>query len=391
MAIDEGLKRFATQRQWEYYTAVDETTGRGAAEKFSVSERTVWNSITALKRKAALQGYSPEHDMTHTAPETHAVKGTSTLYNEEGNVQMQWVKTNLKLEDKLKQIVEFAEALAEEVKGKAKPVKAPKVDTKNQLATYIIGDQHLGMYSWGEETGEDYDTEIARALLVGATERLVASSPACREALILNLGDFFHMDSAANETARSGARLDVDSRWSRVIRLGAEVMKSVIGLALAKHRKVEVRNNIGNHDDHTSQALGLILEAYYSKEPRVTIQTSPNPYWYRRFGKVLLATTHGNTAKPNDLAHIMAADRAQDWGETLYRYFHCGHFHIKAVHEIGGVSVEYHRSLTTADHWTHDKGYRSGREMKAVIYHCEYGEEERHLCGPRRIQAESEA
>ena len=274
------------------------------------------------------------------------------------------------------------------MKGGAKPIKAPKVDTKKQLVLYVIGDQHLGMYSWGEETGEDYDTEIAGALLVGATERLVAASPACERALVLNLGDFFHMDNTSNVTARSGARLDVDSRWPRVIRLGAEVMKSVIQLALAKHKKVEVRNNIGNHDDHTSHALGLILQAYYSNEPRVTVHTSPNPYWYLRFGKTLIGTTHGNTATVQQLATIMAEDRAQDWGETIFRYWHLGHFHKQTQHAIGSMILEFHRSLTAQDHWSHDKGYRSGRDMKSIIYDIEYGEVERHLCGVRMIQGD---
>jgi hypothetical protein len=37
-----------------------------------------------VKRKAAIAGYSPEHDMTRTVPEPFVVRGTSTYYDKEG-------------------------------------------------------------------------------------------------------------------------------------------------------------------------------------------------------------------------------------------------------------------------------------------------------------------
>ena len=64
---------------------------------------------------------------------------------------------------------------------------------------------------------EDYDTTIAKQDLIAASDRLIASSPASHEALILQLGDFFHMDSTTNATPASGNRLDVDTRFARVM------------------------------------------------------------------------------------------------------------------------------------------------------------------------------
>lgn len=335
-------------------------------------------AINQVRQKAARQGWSPHHDMTRTAPETHLVKGTSTLYNSEGAIAAQWVKTNLKNEDKLEQIKEFTEELVDSVKGKAKKTKAPKTDAKDRMTVYPMGDPHIGMYAWGEEAGEDFDVDLAVADLVAATGRLVDSSPASEVALVLNLGDFFHADNQQGVTSRSGHSLDTDTRWSRVMRLGAAAMRACIDAALEKHKTVYVRNCIGNHDDHSSHALALILDAYYTKEPRVIIETSPNPFWYFRFGKNLIGTTHGHSVKVQDLPTIMAHDRPKDWGETEFRYWYLGHFHTQRVHEKGSVLIEYFRTLAAKDAWTNESGYRSGRDMTSIILHEDYGQIERH-------------
>ena len=164
-------------------------------------------------------------------------------------------------------------------------------------------------------------------------------------------------------------------------------MKSCIDTALQKHRKVIVRNCIGNHDDHTSQALALILDAYYSKEPRVKVDISPNPFWYFRFGLNLVAATHGHTVKPADLASIMAHDRPKDWGDTVYRYWYLGHYHTQKVHETGSVVTEYFRTLAAKDAWTNEHGYRSGRDMNSIILHKDYGQIERHRADILMVRA----
>ena len=375
----EALLRFATPKQQEYIQAVIEHGSmRAAGSALDVDHTNMVAAVARARANAARQGYSPDHDMTHTVPEPFTVRGVSTLYDAEGNVSQQWVKTRLDDQQKHAQIQAFAEQLADEVRGKAKPVKAPKADKKDRFCVYPMGDPHLGMYAYGPEAGEDVDLNSASRDLKSAMVRLVDSCPASEEAVILNLGDFFHADNSTNETSRSGARLDVDTRWNKVIGVGAETMKVCIETALEKHGHVTVRNNIGNHDDHSSQALSLILAAYYSKEPRVTIDTSPNPFFYYRFGKVLLASTHGHNVKVLDLLSIMAHDRPIDWGETQHRYWYLGHFHTQKVHEIGSLLVEYFRTLAGKDAWTNEKGYRSGRDMNAIVHHAEFGQIERH-------------
>lgn len=385
----DRLARYA-QTDWQRKvanTVKESGSCRKAAIQLGRDHSAILAAINRMRVAAEKQGDSPEHGWTHTVPDSHLVKGVSSLYGEDGSLKVQWVKSQIKDEAKFEQMEEFAKALADSVHGKAKPRKAPKVDTKELLTVYPIGDPHIGMYAWHEEAGEDFDLRIAESDLQSASERLVSVSPASDEALILNLGDFFHADNQAGVTSRSGHKLDTDSRHGKVMRVGKDAMIALIDLALQRHNQVTVKNVIGNHDDITSYALALILDAYYNREPRVTVDISPNPFWYYRFGKVLIGTTHGHNVKPEILQGIMAHDKPQDWGETLHRYWYLGHFHTKRVHEVGSVLIEYFRTLAGKDAWTNEMGYRSGRDMNSIIHHREYGEIERHRADILMVRA----
>ncbi len=377
--LDEKLKEFATERQGEYFDAVNKHgSNQKAAKALGVGRRTVDQSLKALKKKAALHGYSPEHDMTKPSPVSHIVKGTSTLYDEDGNQKMQWVKTNVKAQDIADITQLIVDALVDQIAGASKRIKTPKVSSTDLLTVYPMGDPHIGMYAWQDECGEDFDCEIAERDLQQAVDYLVDKAPATKEAVIVNLGDFYHSDTMDNMTRRSGNVLDVDSRWQRVMRIGVRIMCYIIDQALAKHQKGTVINEIGNHDDQSAYMLSLVLDAYYRNNKRVTIDLSPKTFHYFRFGKVFIGVTHGHNCKPDTLGQIMAADRPEDWGATSQRYWYVGHIHHQTVKEVPGCTVESFRTLAAKDAYHASKAYRSGRDMMCIIHHKDHGEVGRH-------------
>ena len=81
----------------------------------------------------------------------------------------------------------------------------------------------------------------------------------------------------------------------------------------------------------------------------------------------------------------MACDRAKDWGETEHRFIYHGHIHHSSISEHPGVLVESFRTLAAKDAWHSSSGYRSGRDMKCIIHHKEYGEISRHTCNVAMI------
>jgi hypothetical protein len=384
--VDEKLKQYATPRQLEILEAIERTgSQRGAAKALGIARGTIFNMMQSVKKRAAKSGHSPEHDMTRTVPDGFLVKGVSTMYAKDGTIAAQWVKSAIDRERQEAIMREAFEAMAETLPRVAtRPVQEEGYDT-SLMACYPIGDAHIGMYSWGEETGEDWDLKIAERLHCTAMAHLVESAPRTEEAVIINLGDWFHADNMEGVTTRSGHHLDTDSRYAKMASVGIKIMRQCIESALQKHKRVRVINATGNHDDTTSLMLSICLANVYENEPRVHIETSPSAFHYFRHGKVLVGVHHGHSTKAERLPGVMATDRAKDWGETEYRYWWTGHVHHQSLKDYAGVSVESFRVLAAKDAYAHWGGYRAPRDMKCIVLHSEYGEVARSTVNPAMV------
>ena len=166
-------------------------------------------------------------------------------------------------------------------------------------------------------------------------------------------------------------------------------MTRIVEMALAHHETVHVKIVMGNHDDHSAVLMAEILEAFFRNEPRVIVDTSPNPYYYFTFGQNLFGVHHGNEIKPTDLPGIMAVDQAANWQADQHRYFLLGDkHHVEGKNEKGGVNWEIFPTIIPRDAWHHRKGYRSTRRMSAITYHRNFGEWERTVCPIDRIKYE---
>ncbi len=378
MIPDDKLLSFASEAQARAYRAYCKAEGNitAAAEIAGLGRSTVSEHVSRLKRKAARQGYAPEHDMIHTAPPTHLVKGVSTLYGDDGSVKQQWVKTDLQRQQLEEAFLDAARAVAEEWKPR-KPTKGPKDTDGESLTVYPLGDPHIGMYAWAQEAGKDFNADIARQQLVDAMGHCVNGVPATEKALIINLGDFFHANDATNMTQKSGNILDVDGRFPRVHELGIYALADLCELALKRHKQVDVINVKGNHDPDISAALSITMKAWFRNEPRVNVIDNSAAHIYYRFGKVLIGTTHGHTVRKGQiqqLAALMATDRPEDWGETIKRYWYTGHIHSSNREELIGALWESFRTLAPNDAWHQEQGYRSEKDMTAIVHHQDYGE-----------------
>lgn len=376
-----NLRQYARGRDLSILEAVIEHGGQlKAARKTGVGQATVSRTMNRLLQVAETHGYNPGLDHTHIAPNGYTVKGVSTYYDKDGVPKGQWVKTREDREKARELILGAMVEAMHEYTGKAAPVAPPKKKflRDDLLSVYPIGDPHLGMYAWFEETGEDFDVDIATRDLTSAMSDLVSRSADSSTAIILPLGDMFHSDNNNATTARSGNHLDVDTRWARVLRMGAGLMIDAVAMALEKHDKVIVKVLIGNHDDHTSQALALALDLFYKRERRVHVDISPAWRWYYQFGKVLIGATHGDKTKPDALPAIMADEEAQAWGSTEFRYWYTGHIHRTNKTEYRGCVWESFRTLASPDAWHSSMGYKGGRDMQCIVHHKDYGEVERH-------------
>lgn len=376
---DETLLQYGTDRQAEYLEAYwKHGSHRKAAAALGVNQRAIWNAVNAIKTKATIAGYSPEHGLRVPYADGFTMGKVTIHRNDHGEIKDTWERMCPDKERQAEILRAVVEAMAEELPAIPARATAPTGTDSRLMACYPIGDLHVGMLSWPEETNEDWNLHLAEQIQCAAMARLVAQSPACDQATIINLGDWFHYDNMAGVTERSGHNLDRDGRYARMAKIGVKIMRQCIESALDKHGTVRVINVGGNHDDTSAIMLRVCLANIYADEPRVIIDQVPGGFHYFRHGKVLVGTHHGHSCKPDQLPGVMAADRAKDWGEATHRYWWIGHVHHQRLKDYPGVTVESFRTLAAKDSYAHWNGYRAPRDMKCIVLDIEDGEVYRH-------------
>jgi hypothetical protein len=318
------------------------------------------------------------------SPDGYNIRGRSTYYDADGKIRGEWVKTTIEQERQEEMIREALQAMTDKL-SRLKPTAGPKSARADLMACYPVSDHHLGMLSWHEETGGNWDLDIAENMLSAAIEHLVESVPSCERATIILLGDLLHYDSFEAVTPKNRNLLDADGRYPQMVRAAIRVVRRMVQTALKRHRSVHLIVESGNHDPSSSIFLMEALSNIYENEPRLTVDTSPSKFHYFTFGKCLVGIHHGDGAKPADLPLIMAVDRAQEWGEAEFRYIWTGHIHSDNVKDFRGVRWESFRILTPPDAWAAGKGYRSRQDMKAIVLHKEFGEVARHIVNPAML------
>ena len=375
---DKNYDQYATEIELEALESARNNGGSAtkAGIELGKSRSTIKGYIKRIESKAKKSGYIPDNGMSEPF-DSSLLHVKSTVHVKDGEVKQYWARLQpdlIKYEKARKQaLLDFVKDLP-----KIKPTKYTKKPAKDLLACYPLGDPHIGMMAWGEESGQDWDLKIATKAFTGVFHRLVNSTPSCEQAVIFNLGDYFHVDNMRGMTERGGHSQDTDGRFAKMKRVGYKIMRMMIEHALEHHKKVRVINSIGNHDDTGAIDMAIALAEIYSDEPRLTVDTAPTPFHYVRFGDNIIGSHHGHTTKIDKLPLVMATDRAKDWGETKNRYWYTGHIHHDSMKEFSGCKVESFRTLAAKDAYATWHGYRAGQDSKAIVIHKEYGEIERH-------------
>src|SRR5579883_900657 len=312
----------------------------------------------------------PEFDM----PSGQALKGVSALVYPDGRIIQQWIKTR---EDS--SAIDWIETLKSafaDYEGKAPAIEPPKSVDEDYLNLIPCNDWHINLLTWGREVGENWDLKIAERVIGESIETAIARTRSAGTAVVLGGGDLMHNDDNTNKTARSGNLLDADGRHQKGIEVAQRLKVRTIEAALRHNREVIVRILKGNHDEQSSVAIAHFLFAWFHNEPRVTVDMDASLYWFKEFGSVMLAATHGHTVKISEMPSIMAHRRAEMWGRTKFRYAHGFHVHHKSklATEGEGVICETHQAPVPQDSWHHGAGYLSGRSVQTITYHRLFGE-----------------
>ena len=386
MVIDPELKRWATDRQAEYVDAVNEHgSSRKAGEALGVNKTSINDSLKLLRKKAAAQGYSPEHDMVHVAAPGYIVKGISTLYNADGQPSAQWVKTTRDAEEWEQVQREAIQALSDEL-PRAKPSQSPTSVIETLLNHYTLTDAHIGALCWRREGGDDWDLQIAEETFIGCFKALIDASPAASVGFLNQLGDFMHWDGLVPVTPSSGHILDADGRFSKMVSVAIRILRRIIAMLLEKHESVVLLIAEGNHDMASSVWLRLMFKALYEDEPRISVIDSELPYYSYEFGLNMIAAHHGHKKGKDQLPLLFAAQFPDIWGRTKYRVCHTGHMHHVDEREHSGMTVHQHATLAARDAYAARGGWISHRQATSITYHRDHGEVARNTIRPEMLE-----
>lgn len=373
--IDPKLYEFATVRQLELLEAIDKHGSyRRAAAALGITKGTLDAAIARVRGKAALAGHAPAHDMVHTVPDGYMVKGVSSLYDKDGKLSAQWVKSSADAQRQAEMHKATLDAMCEEI-PRLSALPAPSAPFAPHLCScYVITDYHLSMLSHHEETGNDWDVKIAERTLLAWFTQAIAQAPASETAVFAQLSDFLHADGIEPLTPASKHLLDVDSRFYKVVRTAIRLLRQIIDMLLAKHKTLHIIMADANHDPVSQIWLREWFAVLYENEPRVTVDRSPNPYNAFEFGKVALFFHHGHKKGVANVQDVFVAQYRELYGRTKHAYAHMGHLHHTHVKEHNSMTVEQHRTLAARDAYSARGGYLSGRDAKVITYHREYGE-----------------
>lgn len=377
----DALRPGATSRQIEILDALAEhRSADKAARALGIGRRRIFEALARM-RKATIAG----GDGIHPDAPDFAVRGLSTLYDADGNVRANWVKS-VRDDDAIlrREAVEaFADALP-----RAKPIKAAPTCDADLATCYVLTDYHLGMLAWHEEAGEDWDLQIAEDLLVRWFECAIEATPAAELGIFAQLGDFLHWDGLEALTPTSKHLLDADTRFQKLVRVAIRSIRRIVAMLLKKHARLIVIMADANHDPASSVWLREGLAAHYDNEPRVTVDLRADGYYCVEHGATSLFFHHGHRRRIESVDAVFAAKFRDVFGRTRHSYGHMGHLHTVEVRESPLMLVERHRTLAAKDAYASRHGFMSGRSAQAITYHAEHGDVGRVVIQPERALQE---
>ena len=308
-------------------------------------------------------------------PQSTVLKSVSTLYDETGEVKLQWLKSDIPKETFLNDLQTAVTEIASQMPS-IHPIDPPDHHLNSDLLNLVIStDVHMGLFATADDSAEDWDTDKMVDRLRSAYTYLFDAMPPASSAIIVDLGDTLESPDDFNRTRKSGNPLDVSGKHARNLRAVYESFIFAIELALQTHETVYFYNIQGNHEDAAASAIREVIRMAFRDNPRVIVDESAQFIKYHQHGKVLLQFFHGDLMKPKQAGEAMAVDCQDIFSDTQFRFSHGGHLHSDKVYDGAISKVESHRHLAPSNTWAHSMGMRRGNgTMKTITYHADQGE-----------------
>lgn len=314
-----------------------------------------------------IKAYNWKHNMNPLTDDEISLKDTSALVEDYLQIKRREVlikaqkQLKKELEDDANSWREFRHTIYDDFQTLVPKIKSsakkPKTKSEHDYALVLSPtDLHFGKHGWKDETGEEYDMEIAKTRLIQSTEALLTRLPHLPEKIIVTAGsDWFHVDNDNGATTK-GTQQDSAGTPAQIVMEGCSLARQHIDI-LRRVAPVEVILMSGNHDRHTSLMLMLYLEAAYENCEGVSVIVCPQIRQYIEYGNNLLGFTHGDKVNLNNLPAIMSNEKREAWGARRNHIWFHGHLHHLKVSDKNGATVIQLPSLSGHDRYHARAGY----------------------------------
>lgn len=230
---------------------------------------------------------------------------------------------------------------------------------RNIMYEVNIADLHLGKICWSDETGETFNSEIAKQrfdyVIDYECKRIMDFGGKVEKIVFVWTNDFFNSDGISKATT-GGTPQDTDLQWQNLFQLGCELLVSAID-KLSQLADVETFYIASNHSRQVDFYALNYLSAWFRTYDNVKINVNSSPRYYIKYGVNLIGFAHSYYEKKQNLPYLMSIERPEDWATTTYREYHLAHYHSEKTEEIGGIIFRWLPSITGSDSWHTECGY----------------------------------
>jgi len=351
----------------------------------------------ALGKRKTAGGFKWSSDITEQTIENKNItthKGYKELLDEAGykdsNVKSIKIWQTMKGETRYsiipntdedeKSLKEIKDELLKELS--AVPKEFPKVqypkykDHISKCAIEVsLPDHHFGKLAHAEETGDDYNLDIAAELYINTIKELYRKVIGNNiERFILPIGNDMINSDNHKQTTTKGTPMHDSHRGPLVFRKAIASVIEAINF-LRERAPVDVIIVPGNHDFETTFTVGEVISAWYKDVDEVNVDNGLTSYKYYKYGKNLVGFDHGDKIKGQVLATKILKDNKENIADVEFFEWHLGHLHKEMLNEFNGVKVRHLPSLCPADAWHKFHGYDHHRCAQAHIWNRNTGYE----------------
>lgn len=273
-------------------------------------------------------------------------------------------------------IKDVVNSILEDIKKYSPQYKSMSYQESNDGHLLVVdpADIHIGKLCKAFETGDEYNHDIAVNRVIEGVNGLIQKANGFQidQILFVMGNDILHVDNPKNTTT-AGTHQDMSVMWYDAFKIAQKLLVNCIE-RLIEVAPVHVQYDPSNHDYTNGFFLAQAIEAWFSKAENITFNTSISHRKYYRYHNNLIATSHGDGAKEQDLPLLMAHE-SEDWNACKHRYFYIHHIHHKKSKDYMSVTVEALRSPSGTDSWHHKNGYQHApKAVEGFIHNKNHGQ-----------------